>query len=111
MISTVVRTDPWPLRRQRTDDLLTRYAFAGELLGFYRALLPVQEKAYRAAEGDHPSPTDLPRYVVDRVMPDVIDVAVAHGPRQLRDGVVERFCSADLPDLVTRWLGGAAMTA
>ncbi len=108
MISTLVRTDPWPLRRQRTDELLTRYAFAGELLGFYRALLPVQEKAYHAADGDHPSPADLPRYVVDRVMPDVIDVTVAHGPRQLRDGVVERFCSADLPDLVRRWLNDAS---
>jgi FdhE protein len=110
MISTVVRTDPWPLRRQRTDELLTRYAFASELLGFYRALLPVQEKAYRAAEADHPSPADLPRYVVDRVMPDVVDVTVADGPRRLRDGVVERFCSADLPDLVRRWLSGTALS-
>lgn len=110
MISTLVRTDPWPLRRQRTEELLTRYPFAGQLLGFYRALLPVQEKAYHAAEADHPSPADLPRYVVDRVMPDVIDVTVAHGPRQLRDGVVERFCSADLPDLVSHWLSDAALT-
>ena len=110
MISTLVRTDPWPLRRQRTDELLTRYAFAGELLGFYKALLPVQEKAYYAAEEDHPGPTDLPRYVVDRVVPTVIDVTVANGPRRLRDGVVERFCSADLPDLVGRWLSGAAQT-
>ena len=110
MISTLVRTDPWPLRRQRTDELLTRYAFAGQLLGFYRALLPVQEKAFYAAEADHPSPADLPRYVVDRVVPDVIDVTVAQGPRQLRDGVVERFCSADLPDLMRRWLGDARLT-
>lgn len=110
MISTLVRTDPWRLRRQRTDELLARYAFAGQLLGFYRALLPVQEKAFHAAEADHPSPADLPRYAADRVMPDVIDVTVAHGPRRLRDGVVERFCTADLPQLVTRWLSGAALT-
>ena len=110
MITTFVRTDPWPLRRQRTDELLTRYAFAGQLLGFYRALLPIQEKVFHAAETDHPSPAEVPTYVVDRVMPDIIDVTVAHGPRRLRDGVVECFCAADLPDLVRRWLSGAALT-
>ena len=110
MIGTLVRTDPWPRRRQRTDELVTRYAFAGQLLGFYRALLPIQEKAFHAAETDHPSPAEVPTYVVDRVMPDIIDVTVAHGPRRLRDGVVECFCSADLPDLVRRWLSSAALT-
>jgi FdhE protein len=110
MISTLVRTDPWPLRRQRTAQLLERYPFAGEQLGFYRALLPVQERAFHAAEADQPAQADLPAYVVDTVMPQVIDVTVAHGPRRLRDGVVERFCSADLHDLVRRWADGADLT-
>lgn len=111
MISTLVAHDPWPLRRQRTEALLHRYAFAGQLLGFYRALLPVQERAFRAAEADQPSAPEIPTYVVERVMPDVIDVTVAHGPRQLRDGVVERFCTADLPTLVRGWLSEATLTA
>jgi hypothetical protein len=110
VISTLVRTDPWPVRRQRAEELAIRYPFAGQLLGFYRALLPIQEKVFHAAEGDHLSAADLPAYVVDRAMPDVIDVTVARGPRQLRDGVVERFCSADLPELVRRWLRGEELS-
>jgi formate dehydrogenase maturation protein FdhE len=106
VITELVRTDPWPLRRQRTEELAIRYPFAGQLLSFYRALLPIQERVFHAAAVDHPSATDLPAYVVDRAMPDVIDVTVARGPRQLRDGVVERFCSADLPELVRHWLRG-----
>lgn len=43
-------------------------------------------------------------------MPQVIDVTVAHGPRRLRDGVVERFCSADLHDLVRTWMRGGDLT-
>jgi len=39
----------------------------------------------------------------------VIDVTVAAGPARLRDGVIKVFCSADLAEIVRRWLDDGSL--
>ncbi len=100
-------TDPWPLRRQRAQELLGRLPFATEILTFYGALLEVQARAFRAARGTKPPPQDLPAYAATRVLPAVIDVTVNAGPRLLSQTATELFCTADLEAVIGGWLRSA----
>jgi FdhE protein len=47
---------------------------------------------------------------VEHVLPGIVDVTVEAGPKALRDGVINVFCSADLVNLVQRWLDGETLT-
>jgi hypothetical protein len=105
-------TNPWPPRKARAAALTTRYPHAAEMLRLYQALIPVQETAYLEflSSNNFPPPLGegrvgaLADFAVKRVMPSIIDATVASGPAKLRDGVVKVFCTADLTQLVRRWL-------
>lgn len=102
-----VAPSPWPARRRRAEQLRQRYPFAAEVLTLYLALLDVQEPAFEAAMARPPEPEAIPGQVARELLPRVIEVTVSAGPPALAGAVVGRFHSADLEDLVGRWLRGA----
>jgi len=53
---------------------------------------------------------ELADYAATKVLPAVVDTTVASGPARLRDGVISVFCSADLVNLVQRWLDNHPLT-
>jgi FdhE protein len=93
--------NPWPLRRERAAELAERYPHAAEMLRLYQALTVVQEQALQAGDSVH-----LAEYAALNILPGIVDVTVESGPRALRDGVINVFCTADLVELVQRWLDG-----
>jgi FdhE protein len=105
--------NPWPLRRERASELADRYPHAAEMLRLYSALTAVQEAALqipglfrspargRGQGGGFP---DIAEAAAQHILPGIIDVTVEMGPRALRDGVINVFCSANLVELVQRWL-------
>ena len=101
--------NPWPLRRERAAELAERYPHAAEMLRLYQALTVVS--------GNLPSPVygggqggGIATLAVEHALPGVIEATVEFGPRALRDGVVSIFCSANLVDLVQRWLDAQPLT-
>ncbi len=98
--------DPWPDRRRRTGELLQRYPFSAEMLTFFGALLPVQERAFRTARSEPPSPAELASWVAGRTLPDVVDVTAKAGPRKLAQAAAERFVVVEPDDLIASWLRG-----
>ena len=116
--AAVARTaNPWPMRRERAAELAERFPHAAEMLRLYQALTVVQETALEKIpspldeEGQGGGSRNVAGFAVDHVLPGIIDVTVEHGPRALRDGVVRVFCSADLVNLVQRWLDNQPLTA
>ena len=99
VLEAAVAANPWPLRRERAAELAERYPHAAEMLRLYRALTVVQEAAYSI-----PTPQNVAAYAAENVLPAVIDVTVEAGPRALRDGVIALYASANLEDMVQRWL-------
>ena len=99
VLEAAVNANPWPLRRERAAELAERYPHASEMLRLYQALTVVQEPAHRI-----PSPQNIASFAVGRLLPGVIDVTVELGPRALRDGVVAVYASANLEELIQRWL-------
>ncbi len=97
--------NPWPLRRERAALLAERYPHAAEMLRLYQALTIVQENAPQ----ETPS-TDIAEFAARNILPAIVDVTVESGPRALRDGVIAVFCSAELVNLVQRWLDGQPLT-
>jgi Protein involved in formate dehydrogenase formation len=97
---------PWPARRRRAEQLRERHPFAAEVLTLYLALLEVQEPAFEAALARPPEPAGLPAFLVRELLPRVLEATVAAGPAGLGEQAVGRFHSADLEDLVGRWLQG-----
>jgi Protein involved in formate dehydrogenase formation len=91
--------NPWPLRRERAAELAERYPHAAEMLRLYQALTVVQETAYRT-----PSPENLASFAVGHVLPGIIDATIEAGPRALRDGVIALYASANLEEMIQRWL-------
>jgi FdhE protein len=91
--------NPWPLRRERAAELVKRYPHAEEMLRLYQALAVVQERAVELS----PS-TNIAEVAVQQILPGIVDVTVEMGPRALRDGAINVFCSADLINMVQRWL-------
>jgi FdhE protein len=47
---------------------------------------------------------------VEHVLPGVVDATVEFGPRALRDGVIALYASADLEDMLQRWLDQQPLT-
>jgi len=45
-------------------------------------------------------------FAATNVLPLVVDATVSSAPTRLRDGVINVFCTADLLELVQRWLDG-----
>ncbi len=99
VLEAAVAANPWPLRRERAAELAERYPHAAEMLRLYQALTVVQEAAYRI-----PSPQNVAASAAERVLPGIIDATVEVGPRALRDGVIALYASANLEDMVQRWL-------
>ena len=95
---------PWEDRRRRARALADRYPHAGEVLRLYQALVDVQESIYDLALEQPPAPESLPAFLVERTLPSVLEVTVAAGPERLAGTAVGRFHSADLDELVGRWL-------
>jgi Protein involved in formate dehydrogenase formation len=99
---------PWPQRRRRAQQLRERHPFAAEVLTLYLALLDVQEPAFEAARGRSP---ETAAGMARELLPPVLDATVAAGPATLGQSAVARYHSADLDDLVGRWLRGAEQSA
>jgi len=102
--------NPWPLRRERAAELAERFPHAAEMLRLYQALTVVQEAAYQEARAATPPSHEIADFAATRVLPNVVDATVSSGPTQLRDGVISVFCSADLVNLVQRWLDQQPLT-
>ena len=106
----------WPMRRERAAELVVRYPHAAEMLRLYQALSVVQERAFEQAREIFPSPSGggqgggIAEFAATRVLPLVVDATVSSGPVRLRDGVISVFCSADLVNLVQRWLDWQPLT-
>ena len=100
---------PWAARRRRAIHLAERWPHAEEMLRLYGALLDVQEPASRDARGERPGPDALPGYVAARVVPAVVAVTVAAGPRALADAL--RPPLRDPEAAVRRWLAGESQSA
>jgi formate dehydrogenase maturation protein FdhE len=102
--------NPWPMRRERAAELAERYPHAAEMLRLYQALTVVQEAAFHEARSAAPPSEEIADFAVARVLPAVVDATVSSGPAPLRDGVIRVFCSADLVNLVQRWLDQQPLT-
>lgn len=103
---TAVAAGPYGERRERTVELGRRYGFAREVLDFYGALLGVQEEAYENANTARPSAGELVAYVVELVVPAVVDVSLAAGPLKLREAVALHLESGDSREVVAAWIRG-----
>ena len=110
MAIPAVNAHPWTERRRRAETLRARYPFAGEVLGFYAALLDVQERAYAAAQADAPDPGLVAAYAADRIVPLVAQATLGHGPEALVQAVSQRVrAGVDLSETVAAWLAGAEL--
>jgi FdhE protein len=98
--------DPYPLRRERAAELSARHAFASQLLDFYGRLLGVQARAFQEVRADAPPAEEVAAFVAMRVLPQVIDVTTASGPRQLVDAAVACFVTEEASAIVRAWLEG-----
>src|SRR6202011_3160996 len=116
VLEAAVNANPWPLRRERAAELAERYPHAAQMLRLYQALTVVQETAFQKfpspfGGGQGGGSRDLAEFAATQVLPAVVDATVSSGPAQLRDSVVSIFCSADLVELVQRWLDQEPMNA
>jgi hypothetical protein len=106
---------PWPLRRERAAELAERYPHASEMLRLYQALTVVQEATLHfipssSGEGQVGGSLDIAAFAVGEVLPGIIDVTIDAGPQALRDGVIEVYATANLEDIVQRWLDQQPLT-
>lgn len=109
-MSMSVASDVWADRRRRVAELRSERRFVRQLLDFYGALLPVQEKAFHDAISAAPSPAQVHAFVAETVVPSVVDVSVAFGPDSLRSSAM-RWLEMGTPySAVDRWMGGEDQT-
>lgn len=94
-------------RASRARELAGRFSFAAEVLEFAAALYAVQERAFGLAMQERPDRSRLALFAAERVMPEVVAVASASGPRALGDGLGSLVYGASLPGLGEAWLAGA----
>ena len=97
----------WAERRRRASELVEQYPHAHQQLGLYGALLDVQEPAFHDALDRRPAAAELPDYVADRVLPQVIDCSVAHGPPVLAEASLDRWRQTGGAELIVAWLRDA----
>ncbi len=96
----------WETRRRRAVFLQERYAFAGDLLKLYGALVDVQEAAFRAAKGERVSSAEVARLAAEIVLPRVVQVTTTTGPALLIAQIQERLAAIDPIVLIEQWLRG-----
>lgn len=98
--------DVWADRRRRVAELRGRRGFVRQLLDFYGALLPVQEKAFHDAKAAAPAPAQVAAFVAESVVPRVLDVSIAAGPDSLRSSALGWLEMETRYGAVHRWMGG-----
>ena len=103
-MKTLAGKGVWTERRRRASELSEQYPHASPQLALYAALLDAQESAFHEALGARPAPSDLPAYVAERVLPEVVDRSVTHGPPLLREAAPDRWRRGDGAELVSAWL-------
>ena len=96
----------WVARRRRVAELRRTHPFASEVLDFYGALLPVQQKAFEDAAANPPPVDHLAAYVGETVMPSVVDVSLAAGPEKVRGDTFEVLERERPVTIVSRWIDG-----
>jgi formate dehydrogenase maturation protein FdhE len=96
----------WVTRRNRADELAQRRPYAAEVLGFYSALLAVQQRAYEDALADPPGLQNVATYAADRVLPPVIELSIERGPAALSSAVLANFHEMELTGTLVAWLRG-----
>jgi Protein involved in formate dehydrogenase formation len=111
MEQLVTADQRWTDRSRRSAELRHLHPHAEELLLLYDALLEPQRQAYEAAEHDQPGADELSAYVAGAVLPGILGATLRAGPDRLRSAALTRFHDADLPELVSRWLGGGELPA
>jgi FdhE protein len=104
-MSTMLETSKWSERRRRSAELAERWPFADEVLGFYGALLEVQEKIFNETRERRPEPRAVAAFVAEFAVPRVIEVSIDRGPERLGAALIERFHEADIEEVIARWLG------
>lgn len=94
-------------RRGRAADLSRRRPYAADVLRLYLAVAQVQETAAeRALESGPASVHELPEWVAEHVMPEMIAAAVAGGPEPLATAAQALLYGRDLAEPVAAWLDG-----
>jgi formate dehydrogenase maturation protein FdhE len=106
MTATLLAGASYAQRRRRAQELAQRWPFAAEVLGFYAALLEVQESANATARSETPGPEETAAYAGRNVLPRIVEVAAAKGPPLLQQGVLERFDSIGVEATCRAWLRG-----
>jgi hypothetical protein len=107
----LLETASWSERRRRAEELRERWPFAGEVLTFYGALLPVQEAIFALAQTGLPAPGEVAAFAAEHAMPRIVEISVTSGPPALMGSVLERFHEADAAELVRSWLNGDQLSA
>lgn len=106
MAHIYVESERWTKRRERAAELKARWPFASEVLEFYIALLDVQSAVFEETQRDQPRANAVAAYVVERVLPRVVEVSVASGPPAMTAAVLTYFHDASLERVVEGWLRG-----
>jgi formate dehydrogenase maturation protein FdhE len=99
----------WSERRERAQELAQRWSFAAEVLGFYAALLDVQERAFENALADRPRPEAFASYAAERVLPGVIETSVTSGPPAMTESVLTSFNEVEFEPAIEAWLRGESL--
>jgi formate dehydrogenase accessory protein FdhE len=108
MSAVAERTTVFAARKQRAQELASRFDYAGEPLRLVAALADGQESAYERARAERPAFDVLPQFVVRASLPGVMEAAMAAGTETLREAVLTRFHDGDLEAIVRAWLAGDA---
>ncbi|MFI5168355.1 MAG: formate dehydrogenase accessory protein FdhE [Thermoanaerobaculales bacterium] len=111
MGAVATAADPWTERERRVAELRARQPFAREVLDFYGALLPVQQKAFADAQSDSPPVDRLAAYAAEIVVPSVLDISMAAGPERMRGALIERLESEPPLSIIERWMRGEEQPA
>ena len=106
MTAVATAADVWADRRRRVAEVREQRVFAAQLLDFYAALLPVQEKAYHVAAGAAPPPGQVAAFVAETVVTGIVDVSIAAGPEPLASAAVRWLAMDTEYAAIQRWMAG-----
>lgn len=107
MITISSPTETYAERRRRAAELCAYRPYAAEVLRLYLAVVQVQEvAALRALETGPTTVEELPGWVAENVMPELIAAAVAAGPEPLAAAAQAFLYGGDLAAPVGAWLAG-----
>ena len=101
----------WRERRERARELAAEWPFAAEILGFYAALVDVQEHIFEKALDDRPATERLALYAVENALGAVIEVSISNGPPAMTESVLSSFHDTDAGPMIESWLRGEALGA